>query len=505
MISCSDSQIRDSTTGNCRPKTAQELCEEQGKTLTDQNECLTQNEIKQKTCESKNANLDTATGKCKCPPEHKIKSNKCVPLTKEDKCKAKGNPWVWDGRRCKCPNAYILDGRKCRSKTEKEKCEETPGKEWKSGKCQDTAQTECKKRGEAWKWNERACICPTPNIVDGTNCRPKTEKEKCEETPGKEWKEGKCQDTDQTECKKRGEPWKWNGRECKCPSPNVTDGRKCREKTEKEKCEDQGKTLTDKNECLSQNEIKQKDCESKNANLDIATGKCKCPAGHKVKDNKCVLLTEEDKCNERSGKKWLNGECIDCPEWKQHEAFNSNGKVKESFCMSYASNVKECKKALEKLQRLAKQLEKYKDRIEKEEERILGLDDSKREKTEAGGLCFDCLKRVMQASKPSTEEIFGNLGNILLGAGQSALGYFLGREAQMDANMLRVSQGYPAENGYYAVNGISAGYPYIANGIYGLTRNNTPVGGWACTPTVNPYGHTHSHPGYGYGYKVPYY
>ena len=44
MISCSNFQIRDSTTGYCRPKTAQELCEEQ-ETLTNNNECLTQNEI----------------------------------------------------------------------------------------------------------------------------------------------------------------------------------------------------------------------------------------------------------------------------------------------------------------------------------------------------------------------------------------------------------------------------------------------------------------------------
>ncbi|MBC6414971.1 MAG: hypothetical protein GDA46_01070, partial [Bdellovibrionales bacterium] len=43
--SCSDSQIRDSTTGNCREKTDKEKCEDQGKTLTDKNECLTQNEI----------------------------------------------------------------------------------------------------------------------------------------------------------------------------------------------------------------------------------------------------------------------------------------------------------------------------------------------------------------------------------------------------------------------------------------------------------------------------
>ena len=43
MISCSDSQIRDSN-GNCREKTDKEKCEDQGKTLTDKNECLTQNE-----------------------------------------------------------------------------------------------------------------------------------------------------------------------------------------------------------------------------------------------------------------------------------------------------------------------------------------------------------------------------------------------------------------------------------------------------------------------------
>lgn len=199
-----------------------------------------------------------------------------------------------------------------------------------------------------------------------------------------------------------------------------------------------------------------------------------------------------------------------CPEWKKDKAFKSNGRVSSSFCDRYAKSgaKRNCKRALQKLKDLNRKLAKLEKKLERLEDQAhkdtLSSLDSSTTKTEAGGLCFDCLKKVMKASQPSTSQSVGNMLNILTGAGIGLIGYKTGKRAQQDLNMLRIQEGYEAQNDYYSLMGASAGMPYMAKGFYGMTRANTPIGGWSCSPTISPYGHSYNYQ-YGQGFNMGYY
>jgi len=91
----------------------------------------------------------------------------------------------------------------------------------------------------------------------------------------------------------------------------------------------------------------------------------------------------------------------------------------------------------------------------------------------------------------------------LTGAGLGLVGYNEGRRAQWDANMMRIQQTHAPQNDYYSMMGASAGFPYMAQGFYGMTRANTPAGGWACSPTMSPFGQTNYQ--YGQGINMVYY
>ena len=315
--------------------------------------------------------------------------------------------------------------------------------------------------------------------------------EECRDTPkttckkeGKEWKDGKCQHTPEAECKNRGGKWQYSkSGVCVCPNSYVEEtkdgGKVCRDKNKSEKCRDKGGIWSQE-------------------------GNCRCPENYKVEAGKCMPKTDGDLCEEQEGKSFINGNCVDCPDWKKHSSFRKNGKVDSSFCNAYAQDKRTCEDALAKLGRLVSLLDQYNRKIEKLGEKLESLNDSEDTKTEAGGLCFDCLKRELRANRPTANQTIGNLANIIAGAGFGFAGYKAGQNAQSHANMLRIQQGYPASNDYYALQGATAGYPFIANGLYGMTRVNTPVGGWACTPSVSPYGHAYSQ-SYGHGYQMPYY
>ena len=362
--------------------------------------------------------------------------------------------------------------------------------------------------------------------VEGGKCNPievDSRPEECSEGQGKEG--GECV----TCSAKPGGKWtppEDKGQPCECKeNPNVMkDREKCREKT----CEEKGMVITESGTCITRFVC------NKDPGMKVEGGKCnpievdsrpeECSEGQgkeggecvtcsakpggpwdfEGKDKPCKLIseTEEEPCTE--GKSFINGECVDCPDWKKHGSFRRNGKVDSSFCNAYAKDQRACKKALAKLKSLAGRLEQYNRILEKLEERLLSLNDSEDTKTEAGGLCFDCLKRELKANRPTANQTIGNLANIIAGAGFGFAGYKAGQNAQSHANMLRIQQGYSASNDYYALQGAKAGYPFIANGLYGMTRVNTPVGGWSCTPSVNPYGHAYSQ-SYGHGYQMPYY
>ena len=119
--------------------------------------------------------------------------------------------------------------------------------------------------------------------------------------------------------------------------------------------------------------------------------------------------------------------CIPCPDWKKHGAFNRNGKVNSSFCDTYASDKRACKNALAKLGRLADRWEKHQESLDKLEDQLLDIDDSENTKTEAGGLCFDCLKRQLKANRPTAGQTFGNLASMIAGVGLGRAGYNSGR------------------------------------------------------------------------------
>ena len=398
---------------------------------------------------------------------------------------------------------------------------------WEEKKC-----VECSTKKGQWSYESgpnQPCVCNPPYKEDGKNCREQTctekglidtgdgtcksqdeiDKEDCENTPNKEWIDGTCvckpkhakEGDDCVKCSEKGENWKFQGihKPCQCPASHLKVGKTCRT------CP------------LDTHKVNKEECTIKEAE-DICRDygghwvpenppgeKCPCPAGKtQGEDGKCRDKTAQELCEEQDDKSWV-GECVDCPKWKEHSAFEDDGEVDGSFCDTYASDTRACKNALSKLSRLMITLDKYQEAIDKLEDQLLGLDDSEDTKTQAGGLCFDCLKRELKANRHTPGQMIGNFSKMLAGVGLSMVGYSAGQSAQTNANMLRVQQGYPAENDMYSLQGATAGFPFIANGLYGATRTNTPVGGWSCTPSVNPYGHTHAHYAHGQGRIMPYY
>ena len=111
---------------------------------------------------------------------------------------------------------------------------------------------------------------------------------------------------------------------------------------------------------------------------------------------------------------------------------------------------------------------------------------------------------MINASKPSSGQVLGQTLGVLAGAGVSMAGYKIGKNAQTNANMLRIQQASPALYDGFALTGAGMGYPFMANSLYGLSRTNTPVGGWSCSPSVSPYGQVYNQ-GYGYGHQMRYY
>ena len=437
--------------------------------------------------------VKTAEQKCKERSGYEWKSGQCV-KTAEQKCKERSG-YEWKSgqcvktaeQKCKERSGYEWKSGQC-VKTAEQKCKERSGYEWKSGQCVKTAEQKCKDKPGNWRFFGRRCICSLPNKIDGDNCRSRTEAEKNEEA-----------------CKRGG--GNWNGSSCDCPraKPKWSDNKKC------EACPTD-KPLFSGGQCVKTAEQKCDDKGDKWLFVDDHRGpRCICPSPYKKEGNNCRAKTEAEKNEEAckrkgSGWVWKNGKCVECPEWKKHPAFKSNGRVSSSFCDKYAKEERDCKRALSRLQKYAKQLNRLRDRRDSLEEKLLSsqLNPKEESTTEASGLCFDCLKRVIKSSRPSMGQTVGQSLGLLAGAGLSIAGYNIGKNAQTQANMLRIQQGYPSINDGFSLTGMGMGYPFMANSLYGMTRANTPVGGWACSPTVSPYGHVYNS-GYGYGHNMRYY
>ena len=340
-------------------------------------------------------------------------------------------------------------------------------------------------------WNGSSCDCPS----------------------GKELKEGRCVvipitrgsglTADESNCGRSGGTW--SGSSCVCPvdKPRLFNGR-C-------KACPGAKSEWDsiKRECVASAE---QECSDKQGNWtwNNNAGACVCQAPNIQKGNNCRLKTKKEECEDKGANwTWKDGKCIECPKWKKHPAFKKNGKVSSGFCDEYAKNKGDCKRALSDLREYASDLKDLRDQLKDLKDELRSKSRSENESvsssTEASGVCFDCLKRILRASQPSTGQVVGQSLGLLLGAGLSVAGYKAGTNAQAHANMMRIKQGYPSLYDGFSLAGAGAGYPFMANSLYGMTRASTPVGGWSCSPTVSPHGHVHGGVGYGYGHNMRYY
>ena len=500
-------QIKQSQPKTPRKKSPQELCAQRGLEYdSSRNRCVLRNPS---SCKNTGGTWDKDEG-CICPRNMRTDGSKCIKkLPPAPSGLTPANVYKKSDKK-----ASSVEGTKTptkRKKTQKELCDQKGADYvWSDGACRLTQKKVCENKGAYWNWDGKECKCPSPYKIDGAKCREKTDQEKCKDQ-GKVWKDGKCLSQDEidrqncekkpgmewiggeckkslaTKCKDRPGNWVWNKGACQCLAPYITEGETCREQTSLEKCKEEGRTWNEEN----------RECCPQGKNI-IYQGRC-------VSDNDKKKTQCEDKGENYTYK---NGKCIECPKWKKHSSFKANGKVSSSFCDEYAKNKGDCKSALSDLKEYADDLEDLKDRLDDLQDELRQKSrleyETETSSTEASGVCLDCLKRVIRASQPSAGQVIGQTFGALLGAGISVAGYKVGRTAQRDANMMRVRQGYPALYDGFSLSGAGAGYPFMANSLYGLTRAGTPVGGWSCTPTVSPYGHSFN-AGYGYGHNMRYY
>ena len=452
----------------------------------------------QKKCEKSGRRWNPQATKC-CPKGKIVHEGKCVSLPEKKCLQSDGE---WNNGPCECPNNKPrLDNGFCKACPADKpvfkdgQCKETPQQKCKKQGliydsaqdiCITKAQRSCKASGGTWD-NSKGCICPNnkPRLDNGSckacpDSKPRFAGGACRSCIGNtKWDSTKRRCvappepalTEKQKCEKSGQNWNVQAKKC-CPKGKIVHEEKCVSLTEK-KCLKNG------------GEWKNGSCKCPDNKPKLANGSCKaCPPGHSFR----------------------KGSCVPCPDWKKHKAFKSKGKVSSSFCDEYAKDKRKCKRALSHLQRRAKQLNKLMDQLETLEDKLLEaqLNPKEQSATEASGLCFDCLKRVINASKPSAGQVIGQSLGVLAGAGFSIAGYNIGKNAQTNANMLRIQQGSPSLYDGFSLTGMGMGYPFMANSLYGLARTNAPVGGWSCSPSVSPYGQAYSQ-GYGYGHNMRYY
>lgn len=225
----------------------------------------------------------------------------------------------------------------------------------------------------------------------------------------------------------------------------------------------------------------------------------------KVKIKSVKTLTPATKnhkqCLQKQGEwKSKTRECCNkTPDWKSSNYFKSNGKINASgFCNDYATTKsrKSCKRAIDRMKKTYVALNRYdqqKQMLEDEADELeyssLTNTDTKLSKTEASGLCFECLKKVRKYSQPTSSEKFGSALSIVTGSFLSMYGLKAARSAQNSANQTLIQQGFAAQPHHqYSFAGLGMGFPFINNGLYGLTKPNTPRD-YTCAPSYSPYGY----------------
>ena len=472
-----------------------EQCEKSGGSWDKTNKrCVS----KKEQCESQQRTWNSKTKAC-CPKsKSRLLNGQCLgpepkrpDMTEKQVCEANRRTWNSKTKAC-CPKSKsrLLNGQclgpepKRPDMTEKQVCEANR-RTW------NPKTKACCPKSKSRLLNGQ-CLGPEPKRPD------MTEKQVCEANR-RTW------NPKTKACCPKSKSRLLNG-QCLGPEPKRPD------MTKKQVCEANRRTWNPKTKACcpkSKSRLLNGQCLGPEPKRPDMTEKQVCEANRRTWNPKTKA------CCPKSKSRLVDNQCLEpkpkkepCPEWKNHKAFGRNGKVHSSFCDEYASNKRDCKRALEKIKKRARRISQLKDRETQLEDQlseaqIASLKDSTKD-TEANGLCFDCLKRVLYASRPTTGQNVGNALSLLAGVGMTAVGYNVGRRAQADVNMLRIQQGYDAQHDYYSLMGAGMGFPFMAQGLHGMTRTNTPAGGWDCSPTMSPYGHAHNYQ-YGQGFNMPYY
>ncbi len=188
------------------------------------------------------------------------------------------------------------------------------------------------------------------------------------------------------------------------------------------------------------------------------------------------------------------GKCCANRPWREGDYAGGRGRINaKEFCGRYAKDESSCKKALKRMRRVSKSLretEKAEDRLDEEKFRLETAQWDDESETEAEADCEYCdrIKAIKQLYEPSMSQKIGSFAAILGGGALSYFGMREARRASASANDLRAWQGLPAENNFaYNLAGLQAGFPFIGQGIYGLTNGYQRQGSFGCSQTAHHY------------------
>ena len=199
--------------------------------------------------------------------------------------------------------------------------------------------------------------------------------------------------------------------------------------------------------------------------------------------------------------------------------FKSRGRVDDDFCDDFATNNRDCKKAIKGLSKYLKAQAQLDDKTELIEDQLFDLQGrqldvelglAEEEDTEAGALCWDCLDEIRELDKPTTGQMVGNALSLVAGGALSYFGYRAGKRGAQSVNDLRLRQGFdPLSTAGPSWAGATLGMPFIANGIYGFANGNSVLGNYACSPGFAGGGAMYgpfsggAYPGFGGGMGFP--
>ena len=528
--------------GKCITK--KENCEKDTTKKWVNGKCITKKENCEKDTTKKWVGGKCITKKENCEKDTTKKwvNGKCI--TKKENCE-KDTTKKWVGGKCitkkeNCEKDTTKKWVNGKCITKKENCEKDTTKKWVGGKC-ITKKEDCEK-DTTKKWVGGKCITKKENCEKDTTKKWVggkciTNKENCEKDTTKKWVGGKCI-TNKENCEKDTTK-KWVGGKCitkkeDCEKDTTKKwvGGKCI--TKKENCEKDttkkwvnGKCITKKENCEKDTTKKwvggkcitkaHADCLRAN-NVWVEGSGCFCKSGNEVSGCKCEGQMEPvnkgvqeicvQKCSEaRKETRNPEGTCVACPkgkynkDWQNDPAFGRKGSVHPGFCNTdrYGANSRDCKRALKDLKNILKKLAELQKKRDNLDEKLFNLemadDGDKEDKKglESSGLCFECVQELRALNRPSGWHNFGNILSLGLGGALSVFGIREGRRAAAGANEMLALQGFPAQNHLgYSMAGASLGFPFIGNGLHGLSQANASQGGYNCSPTVSP--HAHSYP-----------